>query len=144
MIWQLVQNNLNAIIRVMLPFGFLIADGILRWASGKRDYRDAGADVCLAGFSLYVGTVLGLLYDEKLERKGDVVTALLIMFFGTAAWWLCIVLSYSRITLSRRTARRRSKRGISGWLQPVAAIVIGTVTSFYLTGLSWQLTSGKP
>jgi hypothetical protein len=128
---------------MMLPFGFLLADGILRWASGKRDYRDAGADVCLAGFSLYVGTVLGLLYDGKLEREVDIVTALVIMFFGTAAWWLCIVLSYSRITL-RRSARGRSVRRISGWLQPIAAILIGTVTSFYLTGLSWQLTSGKP
>ena len=144
MIWKLIQNHLNLIIQTLLPFGFLIVDSLLKWTSGKRDFKEMGADVCLAGFSLYVGTLLGLLYYGKMQHARDVVTALVIMFFGTVAWWLCIVLGYSRIPVLRRNAVTGSARGWTDWVQPVAAIVIGGVTTFYLAGLSWALTSGKP
>lgn len=144
MIWQLVQNHLKLIIQALLPFGFLFVDSLLKWTSGKRDFKEMGADMCLAGFSLYVGTLLGLLYYGKMQQAVDDVTALVIIFFGTVAWWLCIVLSYSRIPVPRRSAVAGSAGGWAHRVQPVAAIVIGGVTTFYLAGLSWALTSGKP
>jgi hypothetical protein len=141
MIWQLVQNHLRLIIQTLLPCGFLIVDSLLKWTSGKEDFNDVGADVCLAGFSLYVGTTLGLLYDGKMPKSGDAVTALVIMFFGTVAWWLCIVLSYNRLPPLRRNSAGGAD---AGRMQPIAAIVIGSVTTFYLAGLSWELTSRNP
>jgi hypothetical protein len=145
MIWQLVQSHLKLIIQALLPFGFLIVDSLLKWTSGKKDFKDTGADVCLAGYSLYVGTLLGLLYDGAVQRASDVVTALVILFFGTVAWWLCIVLSYSGVPLRRRRVGVRGVRGAGRrWVQPVAAIIIGSMVTFYLAGLSWELTSTTP
>ena len=143
MVWQLVQSHLKLIIQTLMPFGFLIVDSLLKWTSGKRDFKDTGADVCLVGYSLYVGTLLGLLYDGTIQHARDVVTALVILFFGSVAWWLCIVLSYSRIPLLRRRVGVRSGVG-PGWVQPAVAMIIGTMTTYYLAGLSWELTSRTP
>jgi hypothetical protein len=119
----------------------------MKWTSGKRDFRDTGADVCLAGFSLYVGTLLGLLYQGRIARPHDVVTALVILFAGAIVWWACIILSYYRIPIRRPRAATGlqpvASENIARW-QPATVIVLGSAATFYLAGLSWELSTVKP
>lgn len=146
-IWEFVQRHLQLIIQSLLPFGFFAVDGLLKWTSGKNDFRDTGADVCLAGFSLYVGTFLGLLYQGRITHPHDIVTALVILFAGAIVWWVCIILSYNRIPIGKI-------RGVFGPLsaanekharwQPALACVLGSAATFYLAGLSWALSRLKP
>ncbi len=146
MIWEFVQRHLQLIIQTLLPFGFFAVDALLKWTSGKNDFRDTGADVCLAGFSLYVGTLLGLLYQGRIARPHDVVTALVILFAGAIVWWTCIILSYNRIPMGRtRTATgpQPANEKVAGW-QPAAAVLLGSAATFYLAGLSWDLSTLKP
>lgn len=147
MIWEFVQRNLQMIIQTLLPFGFFVVDSLMKWTSGKRDFRDTGADVCLAGFSLYVGTLLGLLYQGRIARPHDVVTALVILFVGAIVWWACIILSYNRIPIRTTWAatgpQPAASEKIARW-QPVTAIVLGSAATFYLAGLSWELSTVKP
>lgn len=147
MIWEFVQRHLQLIIQTLLPFGFFAVDGLLKWTSGKNDFRDTGADVCLAGFSLYVGTLLGLLYQGRIARPHDVVTALVILFAGAIIWWTCIILSYNRIPIGKARAatgpQPAANEKFARW-QPVAAIVLGSAATFYLAGLSWDLSTLKP
>ena len=122
-------------------------DGLLKWTSGKSDFRDTGADVCLAGFSLYVGTLLGLLYQGRIVRPHDVVTALVILFAGAIVWWTCIILSYNRIPIWRTGPANAPRPGandnLARW-QPAAAVVLGSAATFYLAGLSWDLSTLTP
>jgi hypothetical protein len=143
-IWEFVQRHLQLILQALLPFGFFAVDGLLKWTSGKHDFRDTGADVCLAGFSQYVGTLLGLLYQGRITRPHDVVTAWVILFAGAVVWWTCILLSYNRIPIRKTSAAPDSQPAAdekAARLQPAAAILLGAAATFYLAGSWWNLST---
>jgi len=129
-LWAVLRTHVEQLAPVLLPVALLIVDAIVKWTAGKKDFRDLGADVCLAGFSLYLGTFLIALQERTLAGTDDVLTGIILTLVIAFLWWLCVVLSYNRIPLRRN----------SGW-QPIVALVIAGITTYWCMRFSWALVA---
>ena len=126
-IWDFIQRNLRVILPIFIPIGFMLADVFFKVVNGKTDFDELGADTCLAGCSLFIGTTLGQIFLKKMTDPEEIVTAVIFGFVFVSIWGTCISLSFKKMPL------------INSNYQPKVGFILGAAT-FYLCCLyTWRL-----
>jgi hypothetical protein len=96
-VWQLVRDNLEAVLPIGLPVLFLLTTAFGKWVFGKKDFADLGADIAWAALTIFLVTLLRQVLRRELSDTRDVATGIVFAFLFFLSWFACLALSYRRL-----------------------------------------------
>jgi hypothetical protein len=128
--WELIKNNLHFIIPIFLPLGFFIVDIVLKAVMREKNFDSLGSDTCLAGCSLFIGTLLAQIYYKRLTDPTDTVTGFIFSLIFLSLWWVCLSLSYKKFPIARGSSK-----------QPLFSGIVGCGSFYGCAVYTWQLLS---
>lgn len=128
--WNWVKGNLEWILPLCMPVGFLIVNAVMKLAVGRLNLHLLGADTALCGSSLFSAILLRQISIGALNDGREIATSIIVLLLFLFGWMMCMFLG------------RAQKIPLS-----LAGIGLGALVFFLSQAAAWHILSlvaGKP